>query len=193
MEGVPGAEEDVLVVNKRGGALDLRQAIAVECGGEYLENGRSRAAPVSPPVAVLAAGALQQQVGGRKLADHDVEVQIEALLDHLRGNQDGAARSACRRSVRPAWLAKALQAAVFSLLAVFEQEPGMEEIDVRQLRIGKRCERVPQQCVDFLGAVHRVADDGSATAVAQLAQEVRRQSFHAEVEPLNAQLSPGLR
>ena len=48
-----------------------------------------------PPVALVApetAGPLDQQVGGRKVGDHQVEVAVERLLQHLRGD-DHATRS----------------------------------------------------------------------------------------------------
>src|SRR5436305_1278780 len=99
---------------------------------------------------VEAPAALEQQIQRREFGDHQVEVEVETLLDHLRGDQHRAKRpidwpgshlvsavlgldwhNAPRR-------AEASPRAQLAILAFGERESSMQEIKLRLVVRGQR-------------------------------------------------------
>ena len=63
------------------------------CGEFDAENGADEGWRAWAVVAVEAAGALEQEINGGVIADHDIKVKIETLFDDLGGNEDAAGGS----------------------------------------------------------------------------------------------------
>lgn len=85
----PRAQQEVRVVYVLSGAEDWL-AGSVAGGRQEREFGSGKGSGAWVWVAVQAAGALDEQVDGSELTHHEVEVEVEALLDDLSGNEDGA-------------------------------------------------------------------------------------------------------
>ena len=71
-------------------AADVLNTYAVadlaRIGGDY-KQGRSRNRAMAPWVPPQPPGALEQQINGRKIGNNQIQVYVEALLDHLRGDK----------------------------------------------------------------------------------------------------------
>src|ERR1017187_6444020 len=109
--------------------------------------------PVQPP------GPLEEQVNGWQLGNHQVEIDVEALLDNLGGHQYG------RHWPRGlAWLAKSLQRALLSRFPFFKWETAMEEIDYRSAILGVFGHHLTTRFVNLLRAPHGITDHRRASA-----------------------------
>ena len=103
-------------------------------------------------VAPEAAGALDEQVDGGEIGNHEIEVEVEALFDDLRGHQHPATTLG-----RPGVLAEPLQHVFLDAQPVAHGEAGMEEL--------RRDVPLAQQPHGGDGIVHRVAHPGDGGAV----------------------------
>ncbi len=108
-------------------------------------------------MAMKPTGALNQQVDRGQIADHHVEIQVQALLDDLRGDDDG--------SLRPlvALLAEAGEDILLNLVPPCRGEAGVEE---DQIIVGDDTGLL-QDPVYLLTPPHGVADDSRTAAIAQ--------------------------
>jgi hypothetical protein len=80
---------------------------------------------------VKAAGSLEQQVNWRQLGYHNVEVDIEALLYDLSGDQDGF-----RGSPALTGLTETCQCPLLPVFSFFKRKAAVEEIHERRTILG---------------------------------------------------------
>ncbi len=115
------------------------------------------------------ARALEQQVDGGNLRNHEIEIQVQALFDDLCRHQYGAMRAVriCVSVHRACFFALAELAKdfFFPLPPPHLERAGMEEQALGVLQV------VSQVLIDLDGAVDRIADDGGAAAMLQLLAE----------------------
>ena len=110
-------------------------------------------------VAMKPAGALQQQVDRRPVGYHQIKVDIEALLDHLRRNHDGA-------PLPIPIFAKFPKHLLLDVLAPDRQKPAMEQDqvvcgDVQFAALA----RLIKQAIHLLYALHPVTDNRCVAAL----------------------------
>ena len=117
-----------------------------------------------PPVTVKPAGALDDEIDGRKIGNHSVEVEIQRLLHHLGGNQD-----LTLALFVIALFAKSIQHLLFDCKAAGQGEAGVEQGYV-PLRISRF-----QLGIGFTGVRYRVANPAGALAGGN---RVRKRLFH---------------
>jgi hypothetical protein len=118
--------------------------------------------PVQPP------GPLNDEVDGGQVGQHQVEVEIEALLDDLGGDDDGSP-GPVRRVAAFIRLAKLIQYLLLDGLPPDRRKAGVEEDQVVFREVEGAClPGVVQDAEDVLGTADGVADDGRAAAVSQL-------------------------
>jgi len=101
-----------------------------------------------------AACPLDQQISRCQVADHQVEIQIQALLDDLGGDNNGPPRTIAIAAESP-------QHPFFQGLAPDKRKPGVEEYAI--LRLNES--RLFDQLIDFLRAGNGVADHRCAAAL----------------------------
>lgn len=104
-------------------------------------------------VAMQTTGALQDQIHRRQVGEHEIEVDIQALLSHLGGDQQGLGRPL-------AALAETRQHGLFLLAALIRREARMKQ---------QQRHRISQLGLEFqvktLRAIHGIDDQRPATAL----------------------------
>src|SRR5258705_11930484 len=112
--------------------------------------------PVQPP------GPLEKQVDGRQLGNHQVEIDVEALLDNLRGHQ----YSRCWPQGLTG-LPKSFQGPLLSRLSFFKRKTAVEQIDHRSAILGLFWHDLTARFVNPLCAPHGITYPcGASPAVA---------------------------
>jgi hypothetical protein len=115
-----------------------------------------------PFMPVQTTGPLQQQVHRRQVGQHEVEIQVQALLHNLSGYEHGAAGSERIFSTT-----KIPQHLSFPLAALVRRIAGMEQ---HQGRVAPKS--ILKQLVHVLGALDRIDNDRSAAASVQARKDV---------------------
>ena len=174
----PGAQEDVGVVDVApGGVLEVRRGLAPQPGdvqpGLLVALGAS-----ASDVPVQAAGALQQQVHRGQVAEHEVEINVQGLLGHLRCHQQRPRRSLARGAEGRQHLALALGALVG------------REARVEQQQGGRFPQLLAQVAVELLRPLHGVDDQRTTAAARQQVESGFGQGLQAF--PQRGELDGGL-
>ncbi len=103
-----------------------------------------------------SARSLQEQVNGRQFGYHDIEIEVQALLDDLGGHDNRLLRP-LRRSLGRS---EKIDDACLGFLTPSQGGPGMKQDQV----FAQGCELcVQQSLVQGLGAANRVANHGCTT------------------------------
>ena len=163
----------LLAIDRLGAGLHRRglgvgRGQPVDVAGRAGEPGRTW-----PLVAVKTPHALEDQINGRQIRHQQVEVDVERLLDHLRGDHD---RPVGPLRGLPRWSEAVEEISVFGQ-PVADGEARMVETHVLT-------EGLTQQFVGLLCSPHRVADDECAPAVGQCLFHKRYQGILGK--PLDA-------
>ena len=111
-----------------------------------------------------APSTLENEVGRSQVGNQQVEVEIEALLDDLRGYEDRAVGAARESGL---WRAETPAHTLLAGLSLLEREPGMKQIELRLAVRGNAAKMSPQSDINVLRAPHRVADNGGAASIGE--------------------------
>ena len=102
--------------------------------------------------------ALEEEVHGRDVADEQIEVNVEGLLEHLGTDDDDAMRTGLVRA------SKTPDEVGLPTGTLWCDEPGMNEDDLA-------VETLPEYVEGLLGSCNGVADDPDAAALGRLLLE----------------------
>ena len=115
-------------------------------------------------MSVLAADPLQEKIHGAELGRHEIEVDVERLLEHLCAHHNQPV-PLCRRGM----LAEALEQQFFPFCAV-----GHEKLRVKQNNLAVR-QGISQDTGKGLRLFHCVEDHAGASAVLKRVLQKRRE------------------
>ena len=131
---------------------------------------------------------LQQQIHRCKIADHHVEVQVKALLNHLRGNNNGLVGSLWVWQLFILLIrSKLVQHSLLNSFAPSHRKPRM-----KQNEIVAQCfefDILANGFVDQLCAGNGIADDGSTPAICQRDAQFAHNLVWVAPQPLILQCS----
>ena len=165
----PGLQQEEALVNQLVNAVitEARQPIFVDIRGAPQQSRlRQMLRTFRALMPMQATDALNQQVNRRGAANHEVEIEVKALLNDLRGNQNCPFRALL--SVFP----KSIQHIGFDLAAPYRRETRVEEPDF--ISVNGLC--ISQEARHRDGFIHRITDDRDTPALPVAGQNCVQQA-----------------
>ena len=175
LKQTPRAQQDGLCINRLPpqGAPEILRLIPGQPGDQQHRAG-NRA--LRPGMAPQPAGPLQQEIDGREVGGDDVEIEIQALLSHLGGNQDLAATAQLATG-----FTENIERPLFADSAFTSRKTRMEQINLGAvvkpladlLTLPPQRDAFRKQPVQLLSPLHRVEQREAHSTVGQLQQQRR--------------------
>jgi len=191
----PRPQQDVTVVNRLVGGAEIWGAIAERRREQKHARGRQMFRSLTL-VAMQAAGSLKDQICGRELAHHQVEIQIEALLDNLR-RDDHASAGTSHLSDKAAaeidlgtFLPEAHERKLLAPVAIFEWIACMEQREFRLPVVGIAWKQMLERAIDVLRTRDGIAYDCCTTSAREKGSKVLAQRAFG-FEPLQSDATMG--